>query len=64
MKVATKAAGVTARTGVVPGAFSTVVVGFLLFQAKMDRNDPKLMAAPLEPEPDLEFRPRNGEVPA
>jgi len=59
-KAAAKAAGVTAKTGAVPGALSTLVFGFMLIQARVDRNDPKLAAAPLTPEADLEFRPRAG----
>lgn len=57
-RVTATAAGVTARTGAVPGVFSTMVFGFLLLQARMDRRDPKLASAPLAPEPELEFRPR------
>lgn len=55
---AVAAADVTARTTVVPGLFSAVALGFFLIQGRLDRNDPKLADAPIEPEPDLVFEPR------
>lgn len=41
----------------VPLALLALVLGFLLVQDRIDRRDPKLAAAPLEPEPDPEFGP-------
>jgi hypothetical protein len=41
-----------------PLALFVIVVLFLLVQNRIDRRDPKLAAAPVEAEPELEFGPR------
>jgi hypothetical protein len=34
-----------------------ILAGFLLIQNRIDRGDPKLAMAPIDGDPDLEFRP-------
>jgi hypothetical protein len=34
-----------------------ILGGFLLVQSRIDRGDPKLALAPIDADPDLEFRP-------
>ena len=41
----------------IPLVLLSVVVGFLLLQSRIDRRDPKLAAAPVGAEPELEFGP-------
>lgn len=50
----------TVRTPTIPVALVLLVVGFLLLQNRIDRRDPKLAAAPVEAEPDVEFGPAVG----
>ena len=47
-----------------PLTLLVLVFAFLLVQDRIDRRDPKLAAAPLEPEPDLEFGPALEPFPA
>jgi hypothetical protein len=41
----------------IPLVLLSIVVGFLLLQSRIDRRDPKLAAAPVGAEPELEFGP-------
>lgn len=56
-------AGETIRRPQLPIALLLVVALFLLVQNRIDRRDPKLAGAPVDAEPELEFRPFNRVVP-
>ena len=45
-----RAAAAVARSLLVVGVLFGTSVGFLLIQQRLDRNDPKLVEAPLQPE--------------
>lgn len=49
-----------AETSSVPALFVALVLGFLVIQDRIDRNDPKLARAPIAPEPELVYQPRSG----
>jgi hypothetical protein len=50
--------GTTITKPQLPLALFVIVVLFLLVQNRIDRRDPKLAAAPVAAEPELEFGPR------
>ena len=50
-----RVATAAAKRGAIPVALIVLVVLFLLFQDRFDRNDPKLALAPVYAEPDVPF---------
>ena len=53
-----KSVELTAKASTVPAVFVAAALLFLAVQGRIDRNDPKLRKAPMRPEPELVFVPR------
>jgi hypothetical protein len=53
-----KSVTLTAKASTVPAVFVAAILLFLVLQDRIDRNDPKLLKAPMRPEPELVFVPR------
>ena len=56
-KAIAKTVGEVISKPTIPLLLLVIVVGFLLLQNQIDRRDPKLAAAPVGAEPELEFGP-------
>jgi hypothetical protein len=56
-QVAVQVAEEVAERSAFPGGLAMMMIGFFAVQDRIDRRDPKLALAPVQAEPDLEFKP-------